>query len=149
MGRHPNTVELDELRTGLLDRDPNRRAAITAHLKACAACQRQEALWPRLLHALDRQAADDGVAGALAVRRHRALHGSPRVRSRSAYLGLAVAAAVTAIAIGIGTVFLNETKAPEPIVAAVEAPGPDLYADLDFYLWLVHKRSDENTSPNS
>jgi len=149
LNQHPSAAEFDKLRSGLLDSDPTRRTAVLAHVNACATCQQQEALWPRLLHALDQQAADRGIAGALAARRHKALRSARRARPRPAYLGLAIAATITAIAIGIGTLFLNDTKDPTSVVAAVESPAPDLYADLDFYLWLMHKRTNDNASPNS
>jgi len=148
MDRHPSTVELDALRAGSLDSDPDRRAAVLAHLGHCAACQTQNALWPQVRRTLDQQTANDDVAGALAVRRHRALKGVRRASSRPVYFRFAVAAALTAIAIGIGSVFFIETERPETTVAAVEAQSPDLYADLDFYLWLMHNPSDDNSPPN-
>lgn len=148
VNQHPSTIVLDALRAGLLDSHPERHAAVTAHLNTCADCRRQAVLAPRLLRALDQQTIDGRLAAQLAARRRQVLHGSPRRRVRSAVLGFAVAAALVAIAVGIGTIFLNDTKEPAPVVATADAPSPDLYADLDFYLWLMHKQGHEAKSPN-
>jgi hypothetical protein len=101
-----------------------------------------------LLRALDQQTIDERLAAQLAARRRQALHGGSRRRARPPYLGFAVAAALVAIAVGIGTIVLNDTKDPAPVIATADVPSPDLYADLDFYLWLMHKQGHENKSPN-
>ena len=144
--QHPSTIVLDALRAGLLDSHPERHAAVTAHLNTCADCRRQAALAPRLLRALDQQTIDERLAAQLAARRRQALHG--RRRARATFLGLAVAATLVAIAVGLGTIFLNDAKNPAPVAATADTPSPDLYADLDFYLWLMHKQSHGDKSPN-
>jgi len=148
VNQHPSTIVLDALRAGLLDSHPERRAAVTTHLSTCADCRRQAALAPRLLRALDQQTIDERLAAQLAARRRQALHGSPRRRARATFLGLAVAAILVAIAVGLGTIFLNDAKNPAPAAATADTPSPDLYADLDFYLWLMHKQSHGDKSPN-
>lgn len=148
VNQHPSMIVLDALRAGLLDSHPERREAVTAHLNTCADCRQQAALAPRLLRALDRQTIDERLAAQLAARRRQALRGGPRRRARSAFLGLAVAATLVAIAVGIGTIFLNDMKDPAPVVATADTPSPDLYADLDFYLWLMHKHTNEDKLPN-
>lgn len=154
-GTHPSIDQLDRLRTGLLDDDPAARAAVAAHLETCPECQRQEELWPRVSRALDHAAADRGIANVLASRRHRALRGLSSRSRRTPYLGFAVAAAVTAAAVGIGAVLVDMNKPsaptptiPTPTLAASDASTPDLYADLDFYLWLMHKQAHADGSPN-
>ncbi len=145
---HPGSAELDRLRAGLLDASPAKRAAVLAHLDNCAECRARTALWPKVVAVLDEASADRASAQELSARRHRALHGAGAQRPRRAPIALALAAGVAAVAVGIGTLFLGQLRGPDEPVATAEAPGADLYVDLDFYLWLLHKQTDEGASPN-
>jgi anti-sigma factor RsiW len=154
-GTHPSLDQLDRMRCGLLDDDPDTRAVVAAHLETCPECKRQEALWPRVSQTLDHAAADRGIANALATRRRRALRGLSSRTPVTPHLRFAVAAALGAVAIGIGAVLMDMNKSPAPTstvptstLAASDAPTPDLYADLDFYLWLMHKQAHADGSPN-
>lgn len=144
---HPGLEELDRLRAGLLDATPAARAAVLAHLEDCRECRARAALWPRMAAMLDEAAMDRATARDLSARRSRALQGIGAQRPRRAPIALALAAGVAALGIGIGTLFLAPSQNPDSPVAASETA--DLYVDLDFYLWLLHNRANENASPNS
>lgn len=150
---HPDDATLDRLRAGLLDDATELRA----HVEACAVCRQRLAVWDRLARALP---AGGSPAGALAdqlrVRRQAALAGQTAGRAtdgrRWAPQYLAMAAAVTAVAIGAG-VFLaldreGSDTAPDTLSAQAERPT-DIYADIDFYLWLTQEGLPENTPGNA
>lgn len=143
---HPQTADLDRLRAGLLDDAPAAREALLAHLQSCSECQARSALWPRVSAALQPAAADGHVGGMLAARRQRALRGQGATRRKPPAVAFAVAAAIAAIAIGVSTL-LHEPDFSETPVASTGAP--DIYADLDFYLWLLEQQGDaEDDVPN-
>lgn len=147
MTAHPDPIEIDRLRAGLLDDDPPARAAIIAHLEGCAACRRREALWSHLLQALDAASADRGAAAALASRRQRLLREATGRRTLVVRPWLAIAAAIAAMVIGVGAALVIDARSPDTTQTA-QAPAPDLYADLDFYLWLMHQHAHAPASPN-
>lgn len=146
---HPSAAELDRLRAGLLEATSAERAAVLAHLEDCSECRAHAALWPRLVTALGEAALDRASTNALRARRRLALQGIGTRDARRRPIALALAAAVAAVAIGIGTLFLGPSRNSPPSLAGTEAPAADLYVDLDFYLWLLHKQAHEGASPNS
>lgn len=137
--QHPDSVVLDRLRAGLLDDDPQQKAALQQHLRQCAHCHRAYD-WPASLR---------GVATELDARldqlRHRALATTPADRSHR-WLPLAVAATLALVAVGL----FRLQPAPEtspPQVTASKQNVPDLYEDLDFYLWLAdHKGTGDSST---
>jgi hypothetical protein len=142
---HPQSAELDRLRAGLLDGDPARRAELEQHLRVCRVCREQVGLWSKVAETLDRGISEPGLMSRIGARRHRALHGFSRPARRLTPVALALAATVAAVGIGLGLYISHAPTTPE---VAVEASGEqsDLYADIDFYLWLMEKKADEDGS---
>lgn len=150
---HPDNQTLDRLRAGLLDDG----ADLRAHVAACAVCRQRLAVWDQLARALPAGVSPDGaLAEQLRTRRQAALAGLATGRAsgerRWAPQYLAMAAAVTAVAIGVG-VFLaidreGSDTAPDALSAQADRPS-DIYADIDFYLWLTQEGLPENTTGNA
>jgi hypothetical protein len=152
---HPTAIELDRLRAGLLDNDPSGREALMAHLATCDGC-RQHLNGSRLSRELARHMdADEWTAQALRARRLQALAGhASGTRSgmgRYTVWGSATAAALVLVIAGVNFRTLlappaqdaaTMTSAANPATAATQ---DDIYADLDFYLWLS-KQSDAGAS---
>lgn len=156
---HPTVNELDRLRAGLLDSDPASREALTAHLAACSECRRHLAGWQQLRESVRRADGDEWTASntarALRARRMQALaghaSGAHSGLGRYAVWGSAAVAALVLVVAGVNfrTLFAPPGVAPATMAAATapaSAPAQDdVYADLDFYLWLS-KQADANTS---
>lgn len=144
--RHPTTAELDQWRAGLLDRNPAQREALTAHVSSCGVCQEQTEIWSHVRESLD-TTNDATVAGRLRARRFRALRGTASHAPRRWTMAFALAAALTAVAIGLGTfVFMHEQ--PAELAPVAENESGDVVADIDFYLWLMEKQVDQDASPS-
>jgi hypothetical protein len=142
---HPGSAELDRLRAGLLDGDPDRRAELEQHLRLCRACREQVGLWSRVADALDRGASEPGVLSRVSARRHRALHGFSRPARRLTPVALALAATLAAVAVGLGVYISHERTNPD-VTAVAGGEQSDLYADIDFYLWLMEQKANEDGS---
>ncbi|MBI5613270.1 MAG: hypothetical protein HY942_09440 [Gammaproteobacteria bacterium] len=150
---HPDDATLDRLRAGLL----NDNADVRAHVETCAFCRQRLAIWDRLARALPAGSLPAGaLADQLRVRRQAALAGLATGRTsdarRWAPQYLAMAAAVTAVAIGVG-VFLaldhdGSDASPDTLSAQADRPT-DIYADIDFYLWLTKEGLPDNTAGNA
>lgn len=150
---HPDDATLDRLRAGLLDDSSELRA----HVETCAVCRQRLAVWDRLARALPAGISPNGaLAEQLRARRHAALaglaagHASSERRWVPQYL--AMAAAVTAVAIGVG-VFMSIDRdgsdvSPATLSAQADRP-PDIFADIDFYLWLTTEGLGENANGNA
>jgi hypothetical protein len=135
--QHPDSILLDRLRAGLLDDDPLKKAAVDQHLQQCDGCRRAYD-WPAGL----RSAAAD-VDEQLNQLRRRAL-AAPANRSRR-WLPVAAAAALALVAVALFHL-LPTPDTGEPRVAASSQAVPDLYEDLDFYLWLADHKSTSDSS---
>jgi anti-sigma factor RsiW len=138
---HPDTDALDRLRAGLLDDAPAQRQALLDHLGGCDGCRTRYGLADRVRAALDGQLESPAVAGALRARRSAALGGAGS-RPRSPTPRLALAGAALSLLVGVGIFLALEAERPTdtlPPLASQEAV-PDLYDDLDFYLWLARER---------
>lgn len=156
---HPTTIELDRLRAGLLDNDPSAREALMAHLATCDACRQHLdglQLSRKLARHLD---ADAWTTQALRARRLQALAGHAsgvrsgfgRYAARYTVWGSATAMALVLVIAGVNFRTMFSSPAPEPTTIAgtaepaTAAAQDDVYADLDFYLWLS-KQSDAEPS---
>ena len=139
--RHPDSELLDRLRAGLLDDDPRQRVTLEQHLQECAACRRAYD-WPARLAGLDRL--PDARLDEL---RRRALSGSA-ARAPRRLLPLAAAAALALAAVGLVSLLPSPSSPPAPRVAASDTGQvPELYEDLDFYLWLAdHKGTADHST---
>lgn len=139
--RHPDSEQLDRLRAGLLDdSDPQQRARLETHLRECSTCRRAYD-WPARLAGLE---TPDAQLDAL---RRRATAGG-RTRRHQRLLPLAAAAALALAAVGLVSLLPSPSSPPAPQVASGErTPVPELYEDLDFYLWLAdHKESADHST---
>ena len=133
--QHPDSELLDRLRAGLVD-DKRQRAELETHLAGCESCRRRYE-WPAQLTAdttaVDRQ---------LDQLRQRALE-APATRRPHRLLPLAAAAAIALVAVALFNL-LPETDSPPAQLAENGSDIPDVYEDLDFYLWLAdHKATDD------
>ena len=142
--QHPDTELLDRLRAGLLDDRPAEKAAIEQHLNECETCRSNMDIWSQLdADALGPLVDSGSIGTALQGARQRALSATGHHR-RHALLPYATAAAlVLAVAVGLWTtrpgVDTNDMMADAPAI-------PDIYEDLDFYLWLATQ--DESEADN-
>lgn len=136
--KHPDTEWLDQLRAGLLDDNPVRKSELETHLQRCEKCRRLYD-WPGALVSRGRHT--DEPATRLNQARQRALATSPRSPLRR-FAPLATAAAIALIAV----VSVNQWQQVEPpetrVAGTANGEVPEVYEDLDFYLWLAdHKAS--------
>jgi ferric-dicitrate binding protein FerR (iron transport regulator) len=153
--QHPDPELLDRLHAGLLDEQPEARAALEQHVADCAACRQQLDGWQQLGPAglgpqLDsRQLADD-----LQAARRRALN-SRSAGHRHRAIAPYAAAAVLLLAVSAGLWSLLQPGSDTPAIMATRSsqPVPDVYEDLDFYLWLATQQDkgngNEHSNPNN
>lgn len=144
---HPTDRQLDELRAGMLDERLADREALRAHVTECAVCAARLELWDQTRQVLGIE--HRGVRHALRARRAAALTGNAAIVPRPVRWGLpmALAAGVAAVALGLGTLVYPPDNTDDVPLAATAADEPDLYTDIDFYLWLLRKQHDE-TGPS-
>ena len=151
---HPDSTQLDQLRAGLLDHSPTAKALLLEHLRDCAPCRQHAAAHTATLDRLaatQRDQSGPRLAQQLRTRRMAALAGGAARRPHQpATRRLAPAfalAAVVAVVVGVG-VFLELNPAPTPALQEQAQSAndnvPDLYADIDFYLWLTNHPITEN-----
>jgi hypothetical protein len=140
--QHPHSDLLDQLRAGLLDDDAARKAEVEAHIRQCKSC-RQRYDWPAALRADEAQSGD--LDGRLNLARRQALTSTGKSALRR-FAPLAAAAAIALIAV-LAVKPLQSPDEQETRLAGT-APGavPEVYEDLDFYLWLA---DDKTTSDSS
>lgn len=146
---HPADDEFDRLRAGLIE--DAEREALMAHLERCRHCQSRQRAWARVGESLDAGVREPGLALRLRARRERALRGEAAgSRGRRAAVAVFATFVVATLAIGLGTWTYVEREAADLRFASgptAREADPDLYADLDFYLWLL-KREAADESPN-
>jgi len=140
--QHPDTELLDRLRTGLFDDQPQLRARLEQHLQQCPKCRRAHN-WAGDL--LDSGTLPDAQLDAL--RRQTLAHPAAQ-HWQHRLLPLAAAAALALAAVGLIGYLPSPDSPPAPQVAVSEQGNvPELYEDLDFYLWLAdHKGSDDSST---
>ena len=137
--QHPDSILLDQLRAGLLDDDPRQKAELEQHLQRCERC-RHAYNWPGNLGS-----AMPELDSRLDDLRRRALTAQPARRLR-ALVPLAAAAALALVAVALVNL-QPEPRNDGPQIANNSQAAPDLYEDLDFYLWLAdHKGSGDSST---
>ena len=148
-GSHPDDVQLDLLRAGLLDVSAEGKASIRHHLEGCAVCRGGMARWKWI--AENGTPRDELLSRQLQERRRLALDGRRSARARRrAMARVTIAGAAAALILALGTVLdlqLWRTKVPLPDVARAESV-PDLYSHIDFYLWVSREGTPENSHEN-
>lgn len=144
MHNHPDSEQLDRLRAGLLDDRPEARREIEDHLASCADCRAAYDGWDQLNPAALGPAQDEGgLAKDLATVRNKALStGKTRVSA-----ALVPYAAAALLILGISVVLFNidlDNGNSIQTVAQQEQRVPDLYEDIDFYLWMADHDNEVN-----
>jgi hypothetical protein len=142
---HPDTELLDRLRAGLLDDSIEIKDRLEHHLVACPQCRSRLHAWEHL----GRQAmeawpvADKKLSVGLKLARRQAM-AAGRHRRIIRYPVLATAA-VLLIAVSAGFWTLrHEFVDTMPMTASTTSEEiPDLYEDLDFYLWMANQGNDK------
>ncbi len=156
---HPDTEQLDRLRCGLLDDKPRLKASLDEHIAACPTCRARFSSWNQLYQMTGKAGiTEQKLKRGLDSARLAALAASPSERPRQ-LVPLAVAAALfTALSAGLLTLQYNDSdfireKDDARLVAQTGNDVPDVYEDLDFYLWLATQEengaTDGNTGANS
>ncbi len=140
--QHPGTEILDQLRAGLLDDNPSRKAAVEAHLQQCESC-RHSYQWPAA--ALQPDGAQfEQLARQLDGVRRRALQ-APHKTSLRRLAPLFAAAAIALVAVLVVKPLQSPDTEKTQLAVTTPSTVPDIYEDLDFYLWLA----DHNNSADS
>lgn len=136
--QHPDSRQLDRLRAGLLDDEPLEKTTLEQHLEHCERCRRAYE-WPAGLRTTA-VAADEQLDR---LRREAVAMPSSRLPRRWAPVAAAAALALLAVSL---FQLLPAPDSGAPQVAASSPAGPDLYEDLDFYLWLADHKSSGDSS---
>ena len=140
--QHPDSVLLDRLRAGLLDDHPTEKAEIDAHIQRCDACRRSYD-WPGVVRSDKTQ--DEHLNRRLDQARQRALLSRDKSALRR-FVPLAAAAALALVTVLVVKP-LQLPDGDEPRLAATSpAAVPEVYEDLDFYLWLADHETSEDSS---
>jgi hypothetical protein len=150
--QHPEPDQLDRLRAGLLDDQPEAKVALEAHVAGCVICQ-QRCSWQLLQPgALGPDLDNDALQQSLRKARRQALQSSSE-HSRHGFVPWASAALILiAVSIGIWTL-LPDNGSQQQMAALDSRKIPDIYEDLEFYLWLANQKengnTDEDANPNN
>ena len=147
--QHPAPEQLDRLRAGLLDDEMDTATILEAHIRNCPECQSHLSSWTRLQELAQSSEGDQSLlASRLREARAAALSAAAPLKKPLLQPALAIAASLMLAA---GLVLWSPWSAldiaPDQMAQHQEEPGPDLYEDLDFYLWLAgrqahHRRRD-------
>lgn len=147
---HPDTALLDRLRAGLLDAGTEERSHLERHIETCPQCRAYLDGWKQLgPMALGPELEPAGISGQLRQLRQQALASAKRPRLRNYQLLATAALLLIAVTVGLWTIQYQESDAPQMTAQGSDAV-PDLYEELDFYLWLAGQngndapREDEN-----
>ena len=142
--QHPDSETLDRLRAGLLDDSPEEKAAVEAHLASCERCRSYSDTWQQLgPDALGPRMDELALGKALQNARRQALtQGSgSHARHRRLLPYAAAASLVLAVTVGLWTIQPG-IDTNEKVVDSSQTV-PDIYEDLDFYLWLANQHENE------
>lgn len=137
MHDHPNSEQLDQLRAGLLEDRPEARRELEKHLASCAACRNAYDSWDQLKPAALGPLQDESdLAKDLATARNSALS-TGRTRVSAALVPFAATALlILGISVALFSIDRDNGNGVQT-VAQQEQVVPDLYEDIDFYLWMA------------
>ena len=151
--QHPDPEQLDRLRAGLLDDQADEKRSMENHIEHCPSCQSHYTSWQQLgPTALGPQLGTASLGSSLQQARRQALDNADTRHSRS-YTRYATAALLL-IAVSIGF-WVAQPEFQDTQLATAESGQevPDLYEDIDFYLWLAGQNgnsiNNEETNPNN
>ncbi|MHB8345728.1 MAG: hypothetical protein ACYDHM_00835 [Acidiferrobacterales bacterium] len=148
-GSHPDEVQFDLLRAGLLDGRTEEKASVLQHLAGCSVCRGRMARWKWI--------ADSGtpwneeLSRQLRERRRLALGGRrSALARRQTMVHQSVAAIAAALMLALGIVLgLQLWRPPTPLRAEAQANSvPDLYSHIDFYLWVSREGAPHGSHEN-
>jgi anti-sigma factor RsiW len=140
---HPDTVLLDRLRAGLLDEAEEDRSRLQRHIETCPQCRAYLDGWKQLgPTALGPKLDPAAVTNQLRQLRQQALASAKRPRLRHYPLLASAALLLIAVTVGLWTIQYQDSDAPRMTAQSTEAV-PDLYEDLEFYLWLAGQNGDD------
>lgn len=151
--QHPDPEQLDQLRAGLLDDQPDVKTALESHIGQCLPCQSLLNSWQQLGPGALGPRLNPGLLGhSLQQARQQAL-GIPGVRRPFTFIPYATAALLL-IAVSIGFWAVQPGQQELTLVTADQNQDiPGLYEDIDFYLWLARQNGNsingEGNNPNS
>jgi hypothetical protein len=141
--QHPDPELLDQLRAGLLDEDPLQKTGLEAHIQQCATC-RQSYAWPEALRPNDAQT--QLLVRQLDQARHQALPARKKTALRR-LAPLAVAAAIALVTVLVVKPLQSPHTGDTQMAGTTPGAVPEIYEDLDFYLWLAdHKASPDSST---
>jgi anti-sigma factor RsiW len=141
---HPDTELLDRLRAGLLDGNTAVKSRLEHHLAACPRCREQLSIWERLVpDALGTWPVTDRQrSAALNQARQRAVSAARHHRAHRYRLLATAAVLLIAVSAGLWTL-RHEFMDTTPMTTQAAGEVPDLYEDLDFYLWMANQGEDK------
>jgi hypothetical protein len=140
--QHPDSELLDQLRAGLLDEDPLQKAGLEAHIKQCVTCRRAYD-WPAALRSDDAQI--HHLARQLDQSRRQALLARKKPALRR-FAPLAAAAAIALLAVLVIKPLQSPDSDDTQLAGTTPGAVPEIYEDLDFYLWLADHKSSPDSS---
>lgn len=136
---HLTDEELDRLRAGV-----EAQPAWASHLSACADCQTRFRRWRGV-----RPVPGAALAQELQARRAAALKQGQARNGHPRWYYPALAATLAAVSAGL---WMLLSPAPTAVTIAHQEQAeavPDVYADLDFYLWLSKQSPEEQGEADS
>lgn len=135
--RHPDTELLDRLRAGLLDQEPAQKARLEAHLESCETCRRRA---ERVAQLQPDATALQNLERRLDQARQRAMQMPRRASLPRLVVPVAAAAAVALLAVILVDPLQQEAPSEPQLADSTAVEVPELYEELDFFLWLAdHK----------
>jgi anti-sigma factor RsiW len=140
--QHPDTHLLDQLRAGLLDDDAPQKAEVEAHIEQCERC-RQRYRWPQTLRAEETQSRD--LEARLRIARQQALT-SKNKSALQRWPALAAAAAIALVAVLAIKPLQSPDEQETQMAGSTAGAVPEVYEDLDFYLWLADHKASRDSS---
>jgi uncharacterized protein YbaR (Trm112 family) len=141
---HPDTELLDRMRAGLLDDSIEIKDQLEHHLVACPLCRNRLHAWEHLgRDTMEAWPVEDKKLSVSLKQARRQAMTTGRHRRMIGYPVLATAA-VLLIAVSAGLWTLrHEFVDTMPMMAGASEEVPDLYEDLDFYLWMANQGNDK------
>jgi len=142
--QHPDSELLDQLRAGLLDENPLQKAGLEAHIQQCETC-RQDYDWPAALRSDDAQI--QHLGRQLERSRRQALLARKKTAPRRFAPLAAAAAAIAVVAVLVVKPLQSPDTGDTRLAGTTPGTVPEIYEDLDFYLWLTdHKASSDSST---
>jgi anti-sigma factor RsiW len=146
---HPSSEQLDRWRAGLVAAADEARQ-LERHVRQCGHCQQQLAGWSGIGQALEASlAGNTRITTQLRLRRRASLAGERRGQRPSWSPLMAAVAATLVLTIGVGIgLNLHEPEVANQRLSAVDNAATDVYAEIDFYVWLTDQKLQSTANGN-